>query len=71
MASVWIAVTDIYCPVIDPSSTVTAHTNNSPAFPTTIPFTYLFKDGFGTNLTPPGINWCLECLNCKKNYAEA
>jgi hypothetical protein len=66
MTSVLIAVTGIYCPVIDASSTVTAHTNNSPAFPTTIPLTHLFEDGFGTNLTPPGTNRCLECLNC--NY---
>jgi hypothetical protein len=65
MASVLIAITGIYCLEIDPSSTVTAHTNNSPAFPSTIPLTYLLEDGLGTNLTPPGTNMSLECLNCK------
>ncbi len=65
MASVLIAITGIYCLEIDPSSTVTAHTNNSPAFLSTIPLTYLPEDGLGTNLTPPGTNMSLECLNCK------
>ena len=64
MASVLIAITGIYCLEIDPSSTVTAHTNNSPAFLSTIPLTYLPEDGLGTNLTPPGTNMSLECLNC-------
>jgi hypothetical protein len=64
MASVLIAITGIYCLEIDPSSTVTAHTNNSPAFLSTKPLTYLLEDGLGTNLTPPGTNMSLECLNC-------
>ena len=64
MASVLIAITGIYCLEIDPSSTVPAHTNNSPAFPSTRPLTYLLEDGLETNLAPPGTNMSLECLNC-------
>ena len=70
MASVLIAITGIYCLEIDPSSTVTAHTNNSPAFLSTIPLTYLPEDGLGTNLTPPGTNMSLECLNCNQEPAK-
>ena len=70
MASVLIAITGIYCLEIDPSSTVTAHTNNSPAFLSTIPLTYLPEDGLGTNLTPPGTNMSLECLNCKFQHSS-
>jgi len=59
MASVLIAIMGIYCLQIDPASTVIAHTYKSPAFPSTIPLAYLFEDGLGTNLTPPGTNMSL------------